>query len=162
MERLRAQFDETVNLAVLQDREIVYLDILESTKAFRMAEAPGSRVPVHSTALGKAIAAFLPQEKLDEILSHCPWTRFTRQTITKPHDFVRVLAKVRRHGYGRDDEESERGASCIASAISNSSTAHAVAGISVSGPTSRIRTKRKAINIELKRATSAITKSARW
>ena len=156
LESLRAQFNETVNLAVLQDGEIVYLDILESSEAFRMAAAVGSRVPIHSTALGKAIAAYVPEERLDETLSHCPWTRFTPRTITKARDFIQALAKVRRQGYARDDEEAEHGASCVASAIRNPSTGYAVAGISVSGPTYRIRAKRKAIMVELRRAASAI------
>jgi IclR family acetate operon transcriptional repressor len=159
LESLRSQFNETVNLAVLEDGAIVYVEILQSSETFRMAAAVGSRAPIHSTALGKAIAAHIPQERLDEILSRCPWTRFTRRTITKPRDFIQVLAEVRRQGYARDDEEDEHGGSCIASPIRNASTGHAVAGISVSGPTHRIRAKRNAIIAELRRASSAIGQS---
>jgi len=156
LEHLREQFNETVSLAVLQDAEIVYLDILESTRAFRMAEAVGSRVPVHATALGKAITAHVSQKKLDEILCRCPWTRFTSRTITKPRDFVKALAKVRRQAYGRDNEETEQGACSFASAIQNGATGDAVAGISVSGPTCRLLAKRDAIIKELRLASSAI------
>ncbi|MGD0228716.1 MAG: IclR family transcriptional regulator [Terriglobia bacterium] len=159
LERLRAQFDETVNLAVLQDGEIVYLDILQSSKAFRMADTVGSRVPIHATALGKAIAAHVPKERLEGILSHCSWTRYTPRTITKRRDFLSALVKVQKQGYGSDNDESEHGASCIASAILSPSTGHAAAGISVSGPSRRIRAKRKGIIEGLKQASSAIARS---
>ena len=159
LEDLKRQFNETVNLAVLETGEIVYLEIIESSEAFRMAGTVGSRVPIHSTALGKAIMAHLPEEELAEIVRRCPWTRFTRRTITKPRDFIRILPKVRRQGFGCDDEESERGASCIAVAILRPSTGFAVAGISVSGPTARIRAKRSHIIEGLKKASDVIAQS---
>lgn len=159
LEDLRKQFNETVNLAVLEDGEIVYLEIVESSEAFRMSGTVGSRVPIHSAALGKAIVAHLPQEELAGILRHCPWTRFTRRTIINPGDFVAILSKVRRVGYACDDEESEYGASCIAVAIRRQSTGFAVAGISVSGPTARIRAKRRHIIEGLKKASDVIAQS---
>ncbi len=69
LEQLRDQFDETVNLAVLQNGQIFYLEVMESRHRFRLTPPVGSRASVHSTALGKSIAAFLPPETLRAMLA---------------------------------------------------------------------------------------------
>ncbi len=158
LERLHGQFNETVNLAVFQDGEIVYVEIIESSRAFRMTASVGSRVPMHSTALGKAIAAFLPKDVLEVELSRCSWTRFTPHTLTSRRKFLKTLAEVRRRGYALDNEETELGAACVAAPILDSQQ-HAVAAISVSGPSQRIRLEEKAIVRELKGATDAISRA---
>jgi IclR family acetate operon transcriptional repressor len=68
--------------------------------------------------------------------------RFTPNTITSRRQFVRTLAKVREQGCSVDNEETELGASCVAVPILNA-TNFAVAGISISGPSPRIREKQK-------------------
>src|SRR3990172_4385307 len=68
MRRLLEQFGETINLGVLREGEVLYLEMLESPHSFRMAAKVGSRSPVHSTALGKAIVAFLPRVEIDAIM----------------------------------------------------------------------------------------------
>ena len=68
MEALRDRFGETINLAVLDGDRITYLEILESNRAMRLAARDGDRVPVHSSALGKAICATLPDEEVAAIL----------------------------------------------------------------------------------------------
>src|SRR5579872_576042 len=69
MAELRSQFDETVNLAVLRNNEIVYVEIVESRQSFRVVADVGSRVPMHATAPGKAIGAFLPDRSMGAVLS---------------------------------------------------------------------------------------------
>ena len=55
---LMETFNETVNLGVLSDRHIVYVDMVEPNRTARIHARVGDRHPVHSTSLGKAIAAF--------------------------------------------------------------------------------------------------------
>src|SRR5437899_9196330 len=63
MRQLHEQFNETVNLGVIHDGEVLYIDILESSQAFRMAARAGSRMPIFSTSLGK-IGMRLPAREI--------------------------------------------------------------------------------------------------
>ena len=99
LKKLRDEFDETTNLAALRDDKIVYLEIFESHHSFRMTDTVGSRVPWHSTALGKSIAAFLDQEKLKAVLKQSGRKRFTPHTITGVREYSKELAKVKAQGY---------------------------------------------------------------
>lgn len=155
--RLRDQFDETMNLAILQDGELTYVEILESNHVFRMVGAVGSRVPIQSTALGKAIAAFLPKDAVRSMLKSVQFTKMTPRTITNQSDFFQALRRVRKQGYSVDREETELGASCLAVPILNSSRL-AVAAISASGPRPRIRRKQKQIVRALKDSASQISR----
>src|SRR5205807_1757341 len=113
LKKLRVGFGETINLAVLRKNEIIYLEILESPHSFRMADTVGARIPWHSTALGKSIAAFLPEERVKAALRDFPMKRFTPHTITTLREYLKVLAKVRNQKYSLDVEETELGATCI-------------------------------------------------
>jgi IclR family acetate operon transcriptional repressor len=119
LERLHGNFNETVNLAVLRNGEIVYVEILESSRPFRMNAVVGSAVQFHATALGKAIGAFLERDTLREMAQKCDWKRLTPHTITKRTKWFAGLEKVNADRYAYDDEEAELGASCIAAPILN-------------------------------------------
>ncbi len=119
--RLRDLFNETVNLGILQNDQVFYLEVLESTNPFRLALPAGSRAPVHSTALGKAIAAFLPPQRLRAMLDGYKFMRLTPSTTPNREAFIRSLARVRRRGYSLDREETTVGASCVATPILDAS-----------------------------------------
>lgn len=156
LKNLHAQFNETVNLAVLRSMDIVYVEILESNQAFRMVTEVGSRVPLHSTALGKSVAAFLPPKKLQPLLEAVVFTRHTPRTITSRAQFLKELASVRQRGYSLDNEETEIGAFCIAAPIV-SGQGEAVAAISLAGPTYRMRARWRSMVRELKKAAVSIS-----
>jgi IclR family acetate operon transcriptional repressor len=134
LERLRDRFDETVNLGVLSGDSVVYLDIIESARAVRLAARPGDRDFVHSTALGKAIAAGLPKEDIRQLLERTGLPRRTANTITRIQEFMRHLELVQRQGYALDDQENDVDGRCVAVAIPGPRVHYA---ISVSGITSR-------------------------
>ena len=160
MDQLCAQFNETVNLAVFQDGEIIYIEIMESRRAFRMTAEVGSRIPFHSTAIGKAIASFLPEKDLIATLSKCSWLRLTPHTLITRAEFLRDLARIRKCGYGLDNEETEIGATCVAAPIFDKQQ-YPAAAISISGPSHRIHVQEKMIIRELKRVTAAISSAIR-
>lgn len=147
MQRLRERFAETVNLGVLRQGEIYYVEMLESPRSFRMAAAVGTRSPIHSTALGKAIAAHLSPEQVETIVRRRKLTPLTPRTITTIPGLHRELASTRRRGYAEDNGETEPEASCIGAPIFDA-TGQAEAAISISGPTSQIQ----AIKAEAARA----------
>ena len=64
LQRLRDDVKETVNLAILREGSLVYVDILESPSPFRMADSVGVIAPIHATALGKAVAVHLEPARL--------------------------------------------------------------------------------------------------
>lgn len=119
MNELSEKYGDTVNLGVYADGVITYLDIVEGTYSLRMSETAGSQVPVHSTGIGKAIAAFLPMDQVDKMLERDGMKQVTPNTITDADQLRQELEKVKRQGYAVDDQENVEGAICVASPIFN-------------------------------------------
>ncbi len=136
--RLQAEFGETANLGLLDGHNVVYLDIVESDHAMRLAARPGDRDQVHSTALGKALAAGMPSDRVRAILKAEGMKRLTARTITTQGAFMDALEEVREAGYALDDGENEDGARCVAAALSGRNLPLA---ISVSGPAARFKSE---------------------
>lgn len=114
LEKLRDALGETTNLGILDGDSVVYLDIVESRRGVRLAAIRGSRDPLHSTALGKAIAAYLPEERVREILQQAGMPRRTANTITNVEDYLADLSRVKRTGYAVDNGENELDGRCVA------------------------------------------------
>jgi DNA-binding IclR family transcriptional regulator len=134
MAGLRDRFNETVNLGILDGYDIVYVEMVESHHSLRMQATLGSRDPAYSTALGKAILAFM-----DEPARHLP-ARLMPRTVFSLHTragVMQALAKVRQIGYALDDQENEDGARCVGAPIFEY-PGRVTAAISVSAPASRL------------------------
>jgi DNA-binding IclR family transcriptional regulator len=97
----------------------------------------GSSNSVHCTSVGKAILAFLPEDRVAEILRRTRFERFTHRTITTPEALRTEIEKTRRRGYAVDDEELEEGLRCIAVPLLDADR-QPVAAVSVSGPSFRV------------------------
>jgi DNA-binding IclR family transcriptional regulator len=128
---------ETVNLAVLDQGTVLYVDVIESPHEFRLSSRVGTRRSLHVTALGKALAAFLPAETRENILGTISFQAATPKTIMNLLQFREELGKIRRQGYAVDDEEAVQGARCVSAPILNSH-GEAVAALSISGPVTRV------------------------
>jgi len=150
---------ETVNLAVMDGREVLYLDVMESTHTFRLVSQVGIRRPLYCTALGKAMLAFIPEQELDYFFSGMSFERFTPHTIKNAQQLRKELALIRQRGFSIDNEEAYFGARCISAPVFDSSGKIA-AGVSVSGPTTRVtREKVPAFAAAAKNAAAAVSKS---
>jgi IclR family transcriptional regulator, acetate operon repressor len=134
LEGLRDRFQETINLGVLTGHRVTYLEILESPKSMRLAARRGDRDHIHSTALGKAIAAHLPEEQVLAILAAEGMPKLTPQTIIEPDRYMIELKTVRERGYALDDRENEEEGRCLAVPILGY---RLPAAISLSAPQSR-------------------------
>jgi DNA-binding IclR family transcriptional regulator len=145
---------ETVNLAVLDQSTVLYVEVMESPHEFRLSSRVGTRRPLHATALGKVLAAFLPHQLKDSILSTINFQSLTQKTIMNMVQFRRELEKIRRQGYALDDEEAVTGARCVSAPILDSK-GDAVAAVSVSGPVTRLSLNQVATLAE------AVTNAAR-
>ncbi|WP_344881436.1 IclR family transcriptional regulator [Nonomuraea antimicrobica] len=135
--RLMSEVRETVHLVVYDPPHVVYIDKVENEANVRMASRIGSRGPIHSTAVGKAILAWQPEEALADLALEPR----TKHTITDVERLRVELAHIRRRGYAVDDRENEPEVRCVAAPIFNHHDAVAAA-ISVSGLTSRITAAR--------------------
>lgn len=136
MKKLSELFGDTINLGVLSEGGILYLEIIESTHALRMTDSVGSRSPFHATAMGKAIAAYLPEQVVEQLLEQYGLSRYTDRTITSFAQFKEELEKVRSNGYALDDQEIVEGARCVAAPVFGM-YGNVYGAVSVSGPMHR-------------------------
>ena len=139
MRDLAAEFDETVNLGVLDHGQVIYLDKVESREILRMDSGVGTTCSPCSTALGKAMVAFLPEDELAEYLEKLELVAHTRHTITAPDRLAAELAKIRKRGYAVDNEELALDLYCIGAPIFDFSGYPSYA-MSLSGPVRRMKT----------------------
>ncbi|HEY3841427.1 MAG TPA: IclR family transcriptional regulator [Bryobacteraceae bacterium] len=136
MDRLREQFNETVNLGVLDGAQIRYVDVRESRSRFRLAERIGGSDFLHCTALGKAHLAFLPADQAHSLLKEGGMPKLTARTLTTLSAMKTELNRIRKTGCAVDREESMLGAFCVGVPIIGGNGAP-LAALSVSGPTVR-------------------------
>jgi IclR family acetate operon transcriptional repressor len=137
MWELMEKVGESVNLAVLDDDEPVYLSQVECRQMMRAHALPGARAPVHCSGIGKALLAWLPSARVQAVLVRRGLRRYTEKTITEPARLAAELATVRARGYAIDDEEHSLGMRCVAAPVFDES-GDAVAALSMTGPTARI------------------------
>ncbi len=135
LDRLRDQLGETANLGVLDGGSVVHTVVSESPHMMRLAARVGERGAVHSTALGKAMCAGLPEEQVRAILQMAGMPAATETTITDPDRYLEELARTRELGYGVDEGENQASGRCVAVAIEGLSFP---AGVSISAPTDRL------------------------
>jgi DNA-binding IclR family transcriptional regulator len=157
LRRLADQTKETVNLAVVDGDEVVYIDKEEGTLAVKMSAQLGSRRPLHCTALGKAYLAALAPEELEARLAGLELARFTAATITDPAALGAELERVRRRGWAVDDEEVEEGVYCLGAAVRDHRRL-AVAAISVAGPAYRLRARADQLGSQVAETAAAISR----
>lgn len=119
MNRLVQDYGDTVNLCVITEDEVLYVEIIEGTYALRMSDRVGSRAPFHATATGKAIAAHLPEERVREMIKSKGLQAYTPHTIVDEVALFTELQRIRDQGYAVDNQEIVLGARCIAAPIFN-------------------------------------------
>lgn len=138
MQALHQQLGETVNLSIRHDDEVVYIERTSGNHSMmRVVQIVGARAPLHITAVGKVFLAEDGPEKCLEYARRTGLPRYTENTLTDPQALAREIEKIRRQGYAFDDEEAERGVSCIGAGIYNDE-GKLVAGLSVSAPSDRL------------------------
>ena len=150
---------ETVNIAVLDGREVLYLDVMESSHTFRLVSQVGMRRPVYCTALGKVMLAFIPEEEQQYFFDGMSFERFTPHTIRGAAQLRKEFALIRQRGFSIDNEEAYLGSRCIGAPIFEASGKIAAA-LSVSGPTTRVpREKVPMVAAAAKNAAMAISRT---
>jgi len=141
IQELHAITRETVHLGILSDKEIISIEALESPHGLRATRWVGQRAPLHSTAVGKALLAFLPHSERERLIEELELRRYTENTITSREKLQKELDEIRSRGYAIDNMENEEGVRCVAAPIFGLN-GRIVASISISGPAFRLTSQR--------------------
>ncbi|EPC3806252.1 IclR family transcriptional regulator, partial [Enterobacter ludwigii] len=128
---------QTTHLGILDGREGVYIEKIEGKLAAIAYSRIGRRLPVHATAIGKVLIAWLGEAELNALLEGYQYTTYTPSTLASRDALLDALAKTREQGYAFDREENEQGVRCVAVPVWNHES-RVIAALSLSTLTSRV------------------------
>ncbi|MEM6385400.1 MAG: HTH-type transcriptional regulator BhcR [Pseudomonadota bacterium] len=134
---LMEETGETANLGVERGGMVLFLNQVETHESIRAFFPPGTLSDMHASGIGKALLANMEPRRLKTWLRDRTLANFTPHTMADPDELIDELELTRARGYSIDAEEKNIGMRCVAAPVFNM-YGEAVAGISVSGPTSRI------------------------
>ncbi|WP_440767109.1 IclR family transcriptional regulator [Natronorubrum sp. DTA7] len=157
MEAIAEETGELVNLLVEEHGQGVYVCRIRGEQAVNVEASTGHRVPLHNTGLGKAILAYQPKDRVDEILDEHGMSSDTEHSITGRDAFEAELSDVRDRGVAFDHEERIDGLCCVAVPILDRDE-QPIGALSVAGPKSRMQGERFTSELPelLKSATNVI------
>ncbi len=141
LKSLSEQTGIAVHLAVVERGSCVLIEKLNPAGSYRCATWVGKQVSLHCTAIGKALAAWLPETVVERIVSEHGLMRYNDNTICSFRKLKEDLALVRERGYSLDDEEEEIGVRCLGAPIFNGNN-EAIAAVSIVGTTTQIHADR--------------------
>ncbi|MFJ8744653.1 IclR family transcriptional regulator [Embleya sp. NPDC127516] len=136
---------ETVHLGVREGHDVVYVAKIGGHDQARSPSRAGGRMPMHCTAIGKALLAHADDELRNEVLAG-PLERRTPRTVVAPGILRRHLRQTVETGVAFEREESTVGLMCVAAPVLGPDH-EALAAISVAGPTGRFRPERFATHV---------------
>ncbi len=164
MRALMEATGETANLGIEKDDKVMFISQVETHESIRAFFPPGTLSQMHASGIGKALLSLYSEHGLNRFLREQNLTAFTAKTLCDPDAIRHNMAQARDQGFAVDDEEKTLGMRCVAAPIVNF-YGEAVAGISVSGPASRLTSDRipevaaqvKAAAVEVSRGLGADT-----
>ena len=131
---------ETIHISILNEGDVLYVNYLDGPAPVRMVSEIGMRVPVHCTAMGNILLAYLPKEEVEEIIETKGLKSYSPTTIVNKDELLAKLETVKRVGYAIHDGEYSEGVCCISSPI-HDYTGKVIAAMSASGPSYRVRAR---------------------
>jgi DNA-binding IclR family transcriptional regulator len=156
LSRLMTETDESVHLCLLDDGEIVYIDRVESRGSPIIFTRIGIRQPAYCTAVGQAMLAFTPPDRVSEVLAR-GMPRRTKNTITSPKKFKEQLAGIRATGYAVSMGQNREHINAVAAPIFDHK-GRPVSGIVVSGLSQRLTPARlPSIGLLVKQAADLVS-----
>ena len=137
LRELNQQTRETIHLTVRHGLSAVYVEKLDSPEPVRIHSRIGAAVPLHCTAVGKVMLAYMPPEEQDRIISQIDFKRLTPNSVGNVQELKTELYRVRKNGYACDLEEHELHIRCVASPIWDH-TGSVQSSVSITAPTLRM------------------------
>lgn len=158
LEELSQVSEETANLAILEGNSAMYIEqVAPPTRMLRIFTEPGNRVSLHACGTGKVLLAYQKPRLVELLIGRVELTRYTASTITDPGQLRSELRQIRRQGYAVDYGEQEDGVRCLAAPVFGPG-GEIFAAISLSGPSSRLESKRAdSLVPHIKRISSALS-----
>ena len=132
---------EGASLAAYSDGVVTVVAKCDHDGPVRVVQDIGAERPIHATAVGKAIAAFLPAPELKGLLARLSYERYTPRTIVRPQALEAEFRRIRAAGCANDDEEHIEGIRCVAAPV-RVYTGQVVASLCTLGPKSRMTRQR--------------------
>jgi IclR family pca regulon transcriptional regulator len=137
LKELSAEINETVNLAVLDGIQIVYIDRIKTEQIININLSTGSKLPIYCTSMGKSLLAFLPSDELLKLLDKIDMRPVTPNTITTKAKLLEELEKVKKRGFSVNDKELDIGLRSVAAPVRNE-FGTVVAAVNIAVPSSRV------------------------
>ncbi len=141
MVRLAEISQENVNLAIMYERQVLYIDKIESSHYLKLDQPIGRTDPLHCTALGKIFLSGMSDQELETFMQSTKLVRYTKNTMIEPKVLANAIKNIRKQGYAVDLEELSEGIRCIASPIYDYKN-HVISAISISAPRMRLEGKK--------------------
>jgi len=161
MKALMEKTGETVTLSVLHGSELLYLAKNESTEPMRVASRVGGSAPLHCSANGKALLAFIEEPQLSQFFSQ-PLKRFTSETIVDSEIVRAELQDIRRLGYAVDLGGYLPGVNAVGAPIRDQ-THKVVASLGIVGPASRLKEEKLTFcTIHVQEAAAEMSRLLGW
>lgn len=132
LRKLADQCDESVYLTIFNEDHVLYIYAVESSQRLLARTAVGDRAHMHCTSVGKAILAYVSDEKLEEIVERVGLHAYTPNTIVDLDTLKADLEATRKRGYSIDNQEHELHTYCLGAPIFDAS-GQIIASCSVSG-----------------------------
>ncbi len=140
--RLCETTQETAHLAIRSGERLVHILQKDSPKAVRIATSLGCNVPLHATAIGKCMLAFLPEEEREETLDSLEMNQLTRFTKTSKPVLLEEFKTIREQGYAISHQETQLEVECFGAVILDRD-GHPIAGVGLSVPLYRMNPKKQ-------------------
>jgi len=137
LKELSAKINETVNLAILDGTEIVYVDRIKTEQIININLSIGSRLPVYCTSMGKSLLAFLSEVECLNVLETIEMNPITKNTITDKATLMEELYKVRKQGFSVNNKELDIGLRSVAAPV-RGEAGKVIAAVNIAVPSSRI------------------------
>lgn len=145
---LVSKFEETVNVGVMDNGEVLYIDRVECHWPLRVQLNPGSRVKVHCTAIGKLLLAYLPEAQFATTLRYMALERYTPNTIVEVASLEAECRKIRGQGYSENAGEDLQGLVALAVPVFGED-GQVIAGLAVHAPEARTNLESMRVKIDL-------------
>lgn len=136
MKKLSEETKETIDLAVREGSNIVYVQIIDSPQGLKVSAPVGSRPPLYCNASGKVILAYMPKEKI-KALFPAEFNLFTPNTVKNIAELEAELDKVLANGYAVDSEGWVLNTTALAAPVWNYDH-KVVAALTIAAPTIRM------------------------
>lgn len=154
LEELAKECGETVDLSLVDQDKVVFIDQVAGTHRLTAVSAIGVSFPLHSSANGKAVLAAMSDDEIARLRRRLRLTAVTRHTLTSWEQLQREIAQVRESGIAYDREENSPGICAVAAAIRGPSGE--LAAISIPAPSQRFERDEKKLAAALLRHCSRL------